>query len=166
MSRLRLPKAPSCLIVLTAICLLPASGCANDDDGSQATKGRVVPVGGFRKVPRQSCFFSVKGVRRWCLDLCSGCFRSSSPCDDISIHGDGSRYVVEDEYTKFGYIRRVGPGRWRAMLPAERGSAPAGTIIRAAKGRWAISSRGRRLGFTYGPYSMEVGAVRLLAGGC
>jgi hypothetical protein len=53
-----------------------------------------------------------------------------------------------------------------AVREQERGWERDGTILRAAKGKWVISSRGRKLGFARGLYPVAVGAFRRLAGSC
>jgi hypothetical protein len=111
-----------------------------------------------------SCFFSTKGVLRWCLGRGAG---SWDPCDGAStVDKYGGRYFVSEGHLEQGYVRPAGPGRCSAMVPAYRGWARGGTIVRASNGRWIISLRGRTLGFARGPYPVAVGAYRLLAGNC
>jgi hypothetical protein len=110
-----------------------------------------------------SCFFSTKGVLRWCLGRGAN---SWDPCQAAEVYQDGDRYFVSEGNTKLGYVRPAGPARWRAMVPVYRGWARGGAIVRASNGRWIISRRGRTLGFARGPYPIAVGAYRLLAGNC
>jgi hypothetical protein len=112
-----------------------------------------------------SCFFSTRGVLRWCLGRSAG-KNNWSPCQAADVYKGGSRYWVEEGHTVFGYVRPAGPGRWRAMVAVYRGWSRDGTIVRAAGGRWIVSSRGRTLGFARGPWPVAVGAYRLLAGNC
>jgi hypothetical protein len=119
-----------------------------------------------RTSARGSCFFSTKGVLRWCLGRGAN---SWDPCSASTVYKDRrSRYWVEEGHTVWGYVRTAGPGRWRAMVgPGPQGWSRDGTIVRAAGGRWIVRNfRGRSLGFARGPHPVAVGAYRLLAGNC
>jgi hypothetical protein len=137
-----------------------------------------IAVGGFRgegeftlrwgRYPERtsthgSCFFSTKGVLRWCLgrganswDPCQAA-EVSRTANDIS-YRKGIRSSVTSD-------RPVPAGGAQWCLCIEVG-ARGGTIARVSNGRWIISRRGRTLGFARGPYPVAVGAYRLLAGNC
>jgi hypothetical protein len=169
MTRPTIHDMPGWTKVAVLVCLICASGCANEDE-SESTKRPVIPVGGFREAPKESCFSSANGVLRWCLqtDDVRGTLWPCSRFIHVTKSVNGSQWFIEsEEGYQYGYLRRAGRGRWRAMVPVRNHwVARDRTIVRASNGRWIISLRGRTIGFASGAYPVAVGAYRLLAGSC
>ena len=147
------------LKVAVLACVLCAAGWANADGPQPEDAQANASAGG-------SCFFTPRGVQRWCLGPKAREANSWEPCGVSIVYRDGDRYFVSEGNLEQGYVRPAGPGRWRAMVPVYRGWARDGMIVRAPGRKWVISSRGRTLGFARGSYPVAVGAYRLLAGDC
>jgi hypothetical protein len=121
------------------------------------------PVPASRTAAHGSCFFSIRGVLRWCLGPRYG--NVWTPSGTGEVRKEGRRYFVSQSDHDHGYVRPADrPGKWRAMAKFHRGWSRYGTITRASGGRYLVRIRGQRLGFARGPWPVAVGAYRLLYG--
>ena len=138
-------------------CLICASAFGNAD-GSQTMSAMAKSSAG------ESCFF-YRGVRKWCLGTNYG--YAWTPCGsaDVDRVDSAYRYWVEEGNTRLGYVRLVRPGLWRGVA-VEGAAVRDRWIVRGTRGRWFVSSGGRRLGIARGPFAVAVGAYRLFAGNC
>jgi hypothetical protein len=121
------------------------------------------PVPASRTAAHGSCFFSIRGVLRWCLG--PRYWNAWTPSGTGEVRKWGQRYFVSQSGHLHGYVRPANrPGKWRAMV-VHSGWMRGGTITRASGGRYLVRTYGgQRLGFARGPWPVAVGAYRLLYG--
>jgi hypothetical protein len=145
-----------------AVTTLAATAVTPVDEASAAE-----PVPAPRTASHGSCFFSIRGVLRWCLGpryRDAGGPSRWTPSGTGEVRKEGQRYFVSQSGHDHGYARPANrPGKWRIMIVHGTGWLRGGTITRASGGRYLVRTyRGRSLGFARGPWPVAVGAFRLL----
>jgi hypothetical protein len=115
-----------------------------------------------------SCFWTTKGVRKWCIDEYATEYANhwtnddgwNEPWEITQYEGNDRRYYVYNHRDELdGYLRPT-PWGWRAML----GSIRAGKAVRVSRNVYRVYSRGKVVGSARGPDAVGVVAYELVKG--
>jgi hypothetical protein len=113
-----------------------------------------------------SCFWTNKGVRKWCIDAYATEYANNWTNDDgwnepweiTQYEGNDRRYYVYNHKDELdGYLRPT-PWGWRAMLGSIRG----GKAVRVSANTYRVYRRGKVVGTARGRDAVGVVAYELI----